>query len=119
MRYHIEKPRIYTTSYGQTISCTHPVYSRCTILRIGKKGIGIIQQRYDDITKKTWWSEIDEWLPDKIYTNKNFRSYFDKYAGEPIDGLYPTVTVRQIMWSLKMKPLKKEVWETTFDRKFI
>ena len=35
------------------------------------------------------------------------------------DGLYPTVTVRQIMWALKMKPIQKERWETVFDRRDI
>lgn len=34
-------------------------------------------------------------------------------------GLYPTVTVRQMMWALKMKPMPKERWETVFDRKEI
>ena len=32
------------------------------------------------------------------------------------DGLYPTVTIRQIMWALKIKPIPKERWETVFDR---
>ena len=32
---------------------------------------------------------------------------------------YPTVTVRQIMWALKMKPIQKERWETVFDRRDI
>jgi len=27
--------------------------------------------------------------------------------------------VRQIMWALKMKPIKRERWETVFDRKEI
>lgn len=30
---------------------------------------------------------------------------------------YPTVTIRQIMWALKMKPIKRERWETVFDRR--
>ena len=34
-------------------------------------------------------------------------------------GLYPTVTIRQIMWALKIKPLKRERWETCFDRREI
>lgn len=32
---------------------------------------------------------------------------------------YGTVTVRQIMWALKMKPIQKERWETVFDRRDI
>ena len=46
-----------------------------------------------------------------------FKKFFDDRAGEDTDGLYPTVTIRQIMWALKMKPLAKERWETCFDRK--
>lgn len=38
---------------------------------------------------------------------------------EPKDGIYPTMTVRQAMWAAKMKPLKKERWETVFDHKDI
>lgn len=34
-------------------------------------------------------------------------------------GLYPTVNVRQLMWALRMKPMRKERWETVFDRKDI
>ena len=44
---------------------------------------------------------------------------FDKRASEDTDELYPTVTVRQIMWALKMKPLNKNRWETCFDRRTI
>ena len=44
-----------------------------------------------------------------------FRAFFDRRAGTGTDGLYPTVTIRQIMWALKMKPLPKQPWETVFD----
>lgn len=64
--------------------CDHPVYKRCTLYLIGDKGLSVIRQRYDPETKKTWWTEIDPWIT---------------------DGLYPTV--RQIMWALKTKPIKK------------
>ena len=40
-------------------------------------------------------------------------------SGMATDGLYPTVTIRQIMWALKMKPIKRERWETVFDRRNI
>ncbi len=48
-----------------------------------------------------------------------FKEYFDERASEPTDGLYPTVTIRQIMWALKIKPIAKERWETCFDRRDI
>ena len=115
MRYHFEKPTIYRSNYGECYICDHTVYTRCTLYRIGNKGLAVIQQRFDIQTKSTWWEEIDQWLTDVLYLHPGFKQYFDSKAGECTDGLYPTVTVRQIMWALKMKPLKRERWETTFD----
>lgn len=119
MRYHYEKPRIYSNMQGETYICAHPVYSRGTLFRIGDKGLVVIQQRYNPEEKKTWWGEIDPWLNDKLYYHENFKEYFDSRADICKDGFYPTVTIRQIMWALKMKPLKKERWETVFDRRYI
>ena len=119
MRYHYEKPTIYLSRYGQLYICSHPVYNRCTLFKIGDKGLAVIQQRFNPETKSTYWSELDPWLTDDLYLNPNFKKYFDERAGECTDGLYPTVTVRQIMWALKMKPIPKERWETTFDRRDI
>lgn len=119
MRYHYEKPAIYRSNYGKLYICDHPVYSRCTLFQIGEMGLAIIQQRFDSTTKSTKWGEIDSWLTDELYLHKGFKEYFDKRAGACTDGLYPTVTIRQIMWALKMKPLPRERWETVFDRKEI
>lgn len=119
MRYHYEKPEIYLSKYGERHICDHPVYSSCTLYRMGDKGLSIIQQRFDDETKSTWWSEIDPWLTDSLYLHPGFREYFEERAGECTDGLYPTVTIRQAMWALKMKPLKREKWETVFDRRYV
>ena len=71
------------------------------------------------MNKQTWWSEPNYALADAIYEHPRFQEYFDRMAREPEDDLYPTVTVRQVMWALRMKPLKKERWETVFDRKEI
>lgn len=119
MRYHYEKPHIYSSMYGSTYICDHPVYSRCTLFKIDDKGLSVIQQRFDRETKQTWWDEIDPWLTDTLYLHPGFKKYFDDRAGEHTDGLYPTVTIRQIMWALKLKPICKERWETCFDRKSI
>jgi hypothetical protein len=70
-------------------------------------------------TKTTLWTEIDPWLTDSLYLHIGFKNFFDERSSERKDGLYPTVTIRQIMWALKMKPLKRERWETCFDRKYI
>ena len=102
--------------YGKLYICEHPVYNSCTLFKIGDKGLAVIQQRFDEETKSTWWSELDPWLTDGLYLHSGFKEYFDKRSGECTDGLYPTVTIRQIMWALKMKPIPKQRWETVFDR---
>lgn len=119
MRYHYEKPTIYRSMYGETYLCNHPVYDRCTLFIIGDKGLAVIQQRFDQSSKKTWWSELDPWLTDDLYLNPGFKAFFDERAGTCSDGLYPTVTIRQIMWALKMKPIPRERWETVFDKRNI
>lgn len=119
MRYHYEKPELYMSMYGERYICDHPVYSSCTLFTINNKGLAVIQQRFDEKTKSTWWSEIDPWLTDALYLHKNFKKFFDERAGKCTDGLYPTVTIRQLMWGLKMKPMKRERWETCFDRRDI
>lgn len=116
MRYYYEKPSIYLSMYGTIYFCDHPVYNRCTLFEIQEKGLAVIQQRFDAKTKHTWWGEIDPWLTDELYLHPRFREYFKLHAKPCADGLYPTVTIRQMMWALKMKPLKKEKWETVFDK---
>lgn len=119
MRYHYNKPELCFSLYGELYICDHPVYSRCTLFKQGDRGLAVIQQRYDSDTKKTWWGEIDPWLTDSIYLHCGFPIYFEQRSGKETQGLYPTVTVRQIMWALKMKPIKRERWETVFDRRDI
>lgn len=119
MRYHYEKPTIYLSKYGRTYTCDHPVYHAGTIFELGEKGLAVIQQRYDPDRKHTWWGPIDPWLTDTIYLHPKFAEFFEARAGECRDGLYPTVTVRQIMWALKLKPIPRERWETCFDRRNI
>lgn len=119
MRYHYEKPSIYLSMYGELYICDHPVYNSCTLFKIENNGLAVIQQRYNHEIKSTEWTELDPWLTDDIYLHPNFKKFFDDRSGKCTDGLYPTVTVRQIMWALKMKPLPRERWETVFDRRII
>lgn len=119
MRYHYQKPNIYLSMYGELYICNHPVYDRCTLFTIGDKGLAVIQQRFSADTKSTYWAEVDSWLTDSLYLHPKFKEYFDSRSGECTDGLYPTVTIRQIMWALKMKPIQRQRWETCFDRRDI
>lgn len=51
MRYHYEKPAIYSSMYGATYECNHPVYDTCTLYLIEDRGLAVIQQRYDPSTR--------------------------------------------------------------------
>lgn len=115
MRYHYQKPIIFSSRYGQTYSCENLIYDCCTLYLVGNRGLAVIQQRFNPDNKTTYWTNIDPWLVDQLYLNPKFMEYFNKYAKTCTDGLYPTVTVRQIMHYFKMKPIKREPWETTFD----
>lgn len=119
MRYHYEKPALYISMYGERYPCNHTVYDNCTLFHIEDKGLAVIQQRFNSDEKRTYWTEVDPWLTDQLYLHPKFMNYFDTRAGVCTDGLYPTVTIRQIMWALKMKPLTKAQWETVFDRRFV
>ena len=119
MRYHYTPPDIYVSMYGERYICDHPLYSACTLYLINDKGLAVIQQRFDPLTKATYWTEIDPILTDELYLHPDFKLYFDSKADYPANGLYPTVTIRNIMWALKMNPLPKQKWETSFGRSII
>ena len=120
MRWHTEKPENWTNYYGQTYRCEHPVYSSATLYLEGSKGLCVIQQRFNSRTKATFWGPIDPWLCDELYLRYGFSQFFRERAGKKSEtGLYPSVTIRQIMWALRMKPMKRERWETDFPRKLV
>lgn len=115
MQLYYKKPDFFSGLYGSLYYVDHPCYNRCTLFKIKDRGIAVVQQRFEPETKKTWWDAIDPWLADDIYLNRNFMGYFDLYAEpEKVDGTYKTVSVRQIMHSLRMRPLEKQPWETRF-----
>ena len=66
-------PEIYLPMYGERYVCNHPVYDSCTLFKMEKKGLAVIQQRYDPDTKSTFWTEVDAWLTDALYLNSRFQ----------------------------------------------
>ena len=118
MRYFTEKPKDPIRNRKYNYECNHPLYSTCTLFKIEDKGLAVVQQRFNAKLKVFWYGPIDTWLADKIFWDDGFELYFFKHAENCKDGLYPTVTVRQLMWALKMKPLKKEWWESQ-DKQFL
>lgn len=74
--------------------------------------MAVIQERFNEKTKARWWGPLEPWLSGDIYFSSGFHAVFDEYAAEAnTDSLYPTMTVRKIMWKLCMKPLCREYWE--------
>ncbi len=120
MRYHTTDPKLKESAeYGIIYSCDHPAYDQCTLFTEGEVGLAIIQQYHGfgfGNQKVTWWGPVQPDISDAIYTHVDFKNYFDSRADKPINGLYPTVSVRQVMWALRMKPLAREPWETVFDK---
>lgn len=114
MRYHC-KVMDSVPMFGETYTCNHLVYSQCTLYKHDDYGLAVIQQYYDPITKHTWWSSIEKPYMNLLYGNPKFPKYFGEKAGLCKDGLYPTVTIRQMMWALRIKPIKRQPWETCFD----
>ena len=114
MRYHYEQTTEYSSSFAEKFNSQHFLYNKCSLFRNGERGLAVIQQHFNNNLKVSWWGPIDPFLVSDIYNNPHFGDYFDEYSGVCLDGIFPTVTVRQIMWALRMKPLKKEYWETRF-----
>ena len=112
MRYFTEKPKDVNYAQQFTYKCDHPLYSECTLFKNGSRGLAVIQKRFNARLKIFWYGPIELWLIQEILKQNTFEQYFDEHSNELIDGLYPTVTVRQLMWALKMKPLRKEWWES-------
>ena len=116
MRYYTEKPKNIKphTLYFRRLD--HPMYNSCNVYELSSDvGLAIVQQRFNPKLKVFWYSAPDSWIMDEIIFHPSFADYVFTHADKATLGLYPTVTVRQVMFALKMKPLKKEWWEGSFD----
>lgn len=118
MRYHYTKPDKWEVTTGGVHICNHPMYKRCTLYLDGYLGLAVIQQKFNKKLKIWYWDTIDPWLVDDIFYTPGFGRYFNRHRGSPkcekLD-IYPTVTVRSLMWALRMKPLERE-WRESADK---
>lgn len=116
MRYH------YTPSTDRMVKdkgikivsykCDHPLYNRCTLYFTNGIGLAVVREYFNQINKHRWWGEVDKELAEDIYRSEKFEKFFQKFAGpKDNDMIFPTISVRKIMWQLRMKPLEKEIWE--------
>ena len=107
------KPQNKLATKGVVYACNHPIYSKCTLYLEGEIGLAVIQQRFNESLKMTWWGPIDTGLVDDIYNHPDFSKVFLEFAAcKDENGLYPTLQVRKLMWKLRMKPLKRQFWES-------
>lgn len=101
-----------TPKHGRVYRCNHPFYNYCTLYLKDSKGLAVVMQKFDTERKAIYYDKLFVCLANDIYEAEGFEEYFEEHAGPERDGLYPTVTVRSIMWALRMRPLRKEWWET-------
>lgn len=112
MKYFYNPPLYQMPLYGEIYICDHPMFHRATLYMVGNRGLLVVQQRYNVIEKTIQWGPIDPWLSNDIYIHPKFLAYFNDHAEEmTADGMFPVVSVRSLMWGLRMKPLKHEFWE--------
>lgn len=112
MRYYYEPSGRTKPIYGKLYKCNHSHYNECTLYLNNGVGLAIVQEYFDETTKHWYYGPIDPEIANDIYLNIGFPTYFKEYAQKGTDGIYPTKTLRSVMWSLRMKPLPKKWWET-------
>ena len=99
--------------HSRTYHMNHLLFDTCTLYESGNLGLGVIQQRFNEKLKVSWWGPIDGWLANDIYKTPGFSEFFLKHAREEEGGCYPVIEVRKLMYVLGMKPMVKEPWETS------
>lgn len=114
MRYFYNAEHLARDLYGHKEICKHPLFLSCTVFDLPDgTGFGVAQKRFDPEAKCWYYSALDPGLANDIYLNEGFPEYFKKVADRRnADGDFPIYDVRKVMWALRMKPLKREYWET-------
>ena len=116
MRYYTERPDGAKPHSIYFQRSSHPLYNSCRLCRISdEEGLAIVQLRFNPNLKVFWYDAPDSWIMDELLKHPGFSNYVFEHADECKDDVYPTVTVRQVMYALKMKPLKKEWWERSLS----
>ena len=118
MKYHYERPEFWMGLSYEVYHCNHPMYNTGTIFTDEErlKGLVIVQKRFNKNLKIFWWGPIDPWLSDDLVMCADWNDWFNEHAEEKNkDGLYPTYSIRKVMWAMRLKPLKKEEYEQWLD----
>lgn len=117
MRYFYEPTSGHDHNYFQLYSYDHPLFDLCTLYLQDELGLIVIQQHYDQANKTVSWGPVEPNLANDIFICPEFRQYFITHADHALsDGYYPVVSVRKLMWALRMKPLRRGDWEQELQR---
>ena len=117
MRYFYEPDKKVKSRFGQIYCCPNTLFDLGTLYLKDDLGLIVVQAEFDNVTKQVSFGPIDPGLAHDIYIQTGFEDYFSKHAGKMTgDGCYPVVNVRKVMWALRMKPLKRELWEQELQR---
>lgn len=113
--YYVGDHTIRRSIYSRVYRCDHPLYNECTLYERNGQGLAVIQQRFNPKLKMTWWGPVDPWLADDIYSEDKFLERFLSLSNFMIEGLYPTIEVRKLMYQLAMKPMMVAFWESSLS----
>ena len=67
-----------------------------------------MQKHFDPVSRSMWWGSLDPWLACDIQKSENYKAFFERYANPEHSFV---ISVRKLMWELRMKPPPKEFWE--------
>ena len=116
MRYYYE-PTKAEPKYGVIYHGPSEVFDLGTLYLSDGLGLVVVQLQFDELNKSFKLGPLDPGLANDIYVQPGFREFFLEFA-KPVTpgGEYPVVNVRKVMWSLRMKPLRKDIWEQDLQR---
>lgn len=83
-----------------------------TLYLIDGLGLIVVMPEFNRVDKTIKFGPLPPSLANDIYEQPGFREFFLRFAQPATpSGEYPVMNVCKIMWSLRMKPLRKMDWE--------
>ena len=112
MRYYYEPTNDTEIKYATFYHPPNELFDLGTLYYYDGMGLVIVQLEYDPLNKSYHFGPIPPGLANDIFEQPGFREFFLRFAKPSTpNGEYPVMNVRKVMWSLRMKPLRKRDWE--------